>query len=84
LTQSTTSEATQMTTSSCYIGQKTDKIIAPKKYFSSEQKEALELKMVIRLQCFFRRIMAERRLQLLKDKKQEKIRLEKRVRMKNF
>jgi hypothetical protein len=58
---------------------KTDKIIKAKKYFSAEQKAALELKMVIRLQCFFRKVMAQRRLQLLKDKKQEKIRLEKRV-----
>eukprot|EP00833_Pecoramyces_ruminatium_P009847 jgi/Orpsp1_1/1183879/evm.model.c7180000087086.1 len=73
--QSVRDHATQMTKPGCYISNKRDKIIYPKKYITAEEHLNFITENVIKIQCFFRKCKAIRIANELRKERDEFIKM---------
>ncbi|KAL7750924.1 hypothetical protein RI367_003503 [Sorochytrium milnesiophthora] len=75
LAQTKRETATQMEKRGVYLSPDGDYELTPQRYFSSEEKDALVLRSAIRIQCFFRRVIAKRRAAQLRELQETKRRV---------
>ncbi|KAM4678088.1 IQ motif and ubiquitin-like domain-containing protein isoform 1-T2 [Discoglossus pictus] len=67
--QSRNDMATQMTKIGCYVANLTDKLVEPNKYTTAEEFHAKRLKAAIVIQTYYRRFLAKRVVQQLREEK---------------
>lgn len=75
--QTTNDTATQMTGIGVYVSNMEDKLLTPNKYTTADEHHSMILQRIIIIQKYYRRWLAKRYVQKLKDDKRQRLEFEK-------
>lgn len=75
--QTTNNTSTQMTGIGVYVSNMEDKLITPQKYTTADEHQAMILKQIVIIQKYYRRWLAKRYVQKLKEDKKRRLEYEK-------